>query len=209
MKLIKRRIKESKSNIEFMVVYVNSIDSATVKLNDRNYNDVESLMEEAYKSLVASDPNASDDFWIDDIDVLKGDLDPKIDWKMILTSGGSHLDQDMVDLIFEDPDVAIKIEFLVKNRGEKVKDIDESMLEDVLVYDASRDSIAEGNYSTKYPESWVYDQAENIYYDIYKILEKYNAIDYFDFARLISDDEINGGFDSGWVGNDYFVTYNR
>lgn len=205
MKLIKKaeKLQESKSDLVFAVVYVNSMDSATVKLDYKSSQDISKLEKQAHELLLKQDPNASDDFWIDDIWLERGDTSEEADWRTILTDGGSRLDEDMVEKVFDEPEVGIKIQYLIKVRGFRANEI-QKYLDDVYVYDASRDRIVEGNHGAKYPDGWVDERAEELYSDIIKVLEKYNAESYFDFAALISDEEVNGGFDSTWIG-DYFV----
>lgn len=205
MKLIKKaeKLQESKSDLVFAVVYVNSMDSATVKLDYKSSQDISKLEKQAHELLLKQDPNASDDFWIDDIWLERGDTSEEADWRTILTDGGSRLDEYMVEKVFDEPEVGIKIQYLIKVRGFRANEI-QKYLDDIYVYDASRDRIVEGNHGAKYPDGWVDERAEELYSDIIKVLEKHNAESYFDFAALISDEEVNGSFDSTWIG-DYFV----
>lgn len=206
VKLEERKITEN-DKIEFQVVFVNAMDSAIVTVNEKNYEDLDSIRDEAYKQFLKQDPNASDDFWIDDISLTSGPhVLHKLDWNKVLNAGG-NIDEELFGMILEDPDTAVKLQYLAE-RGYKSTEIDESLLETVYIYDASRDNIVEGNHGSKYPEGWVDDYIENFLYDLNKDLEKYDAVFYMDYPSLISDREVNGEFDSAWIG-DYFVTGNN
>lgn len=197
-KLDEKKIEES-HDLVFQVVFVNSTDSVVVNVDSR-HSDLDKLRNEVHKEFLKQDPNASDDFWIDDISLEKGSHElMKLDWNKILNAGG-NIDEELFEMILEDPDNAIKIQYLVSQGY----DVDEDTLEEVYVYDASHDRQVEGNYKALYPEGWIDEVVENFYSDLQKELQKYNAEGYMDFASLISDNEVNGDFDSSWIG-DYFV----
>jgi hypothetical protein len=198
---MKRRITES-HDLEFDIVYVNATDSITVKFGHKESKDVEKFELKVYEDMLKQNAYAPDDFWIDDAWVAKGNVPDGIDWKEFL--GDTRLDQDKVDLIFGDPDVAVKLQFL-KDAGYGGKDDIEGMLEEVYVTDA--DDMKEGNFKQFYPYSWLEEQSENFYPALVKELGKANAESYFDWARVFSDNEVNGDFTSGVIGKHFVWMY--
>jgi hypothetical protein len=198
---IMKNLKESKNDVKIVIVFVNAMDSVTKTLTSKNY-DFETIREEAQEEFLAIDPNASDDFWIDDLWVEGLDID-KIDWKEILQGKKGDLDQGKVDKLFEMDDIeefAIKLQF-IKNQGFDIDDF-EDLVDDIYITDA--DDMQEGNFKQFYPYSWLQEQAEAYYPELLKALEKSNGESYFDWARLFSDNEVNGDFRSEEIGN-YFV----
>ena len=198
-----KKIRESKVvDLSFQIVWVNNLNSVSTYLTSKNYKKAEDQVEEAYDLFLKDDPTSSDDFWIDDIMLIKGDIDTDkgIVWKDILALGRERLDQDAVDAVYEDPEIAIKIQYLVGLRD----DVDLDSLEDIEVYDNSRGKVEYSNDKAKYPTDWLYEYAESVYDDLYKKLEHLNFLDYFDWANVARDDDINGTLLCDWIG-DYFI----
>ncbi len=200
-KPVEKKLEES-DNLSFAIVYVNAMDSAVVYLNERNADDIKAIRDKAYKMLLASDPNASDDFWIDDVWNESG-IDVDVDWKDILAPGGV-LNEDMVDYVFDNPEeFGIKMQFYLdqgNNINPKTIDTD---LEDIMIYDAGSERWVEGNYGTRVPEGWLENHVEENGWMTGIVEDNYG---YFEegFARVVSDYEPNGEMIMDKIG-DYFV----
>lgn len=194
----KIELTEAKGRNEWTAVLMNGMNSETINFTD--YKDFEKKYKDVVKKF--KDATGSDDVWIDQIWVDRGPLSKlKIRWEDILLSGGKGgLNKDTLEMIMEDEDAGIKIAFL----NDYGYDIESDRLEETQVWDASGDRPVDGNHGAVYPDGWVDDQVETFYSQAYSALEKINAEGYMDWARLLSDEEVNGGFTSGWVGN-YFV----
>jgi hypothetical protein len=197
-----KRLSENK-NTEIVVVYVNASNSVTATLTNRNFSNVEAIEKGVQEEFLKLDPYASDDFWIDQAWIEgKNGMD-------ITSLLEGRLDQEIIDNIFEDEDEdwIVKATFL-KNMS---YNLDQISFDDIYTMDVKGEDRIEGNFNQKYPESWIWKQAEQIYSDLYKSLEKNNALSYFGayggaegFARMLSDNEINGEFKSDLI-NDVFV----
>ena len=194
-----RRIYES-SKIEFQVVFVSSIGSYVYYINEKNYKDIDKIYKIAYDEISKDEGAPVGEIWIDDIEAEGFKKADKIDWKEILTDKKGILNPEMFEKVFEDENFVLKYQFCILE-GEDIEDID---LEDIYVFDAKRSNFKEGNFHKKYPDDWLDEMSQELYPDLYKSLEKVNGDSYFDWARLFSDSEANGNFDSEIIG-DYFV----
>lgn len=198
----KRRAKfteMSRNDVAFTVVYVNAMESVMVELTPRNYDNVKDLAKEALQKLQAVDPDASDDFWIDDVFPDSRELSNlDVEWKDLLAPN-LHLDQSMVDLVFDEP-----LEFSVKAQtlNDYGYDVDEDSLDLVTVYDASGEDTIKGFWDSKFPEEWLYDEAEMMGADS-MILDNWSLFNQA-FASFVSQDAPNGKRTFNWVG-DYFT----
>lgn len=129
-----------------------------------------------------------------------------VDWKAIFAPGGI-IDQDALDTAFESnfEEFAVKAAFIVEHDY----DIAGYDFTDIHTMDISRQSNwEEGNYSRRYPTEFVEDYAETFFPDIQNALNFTPYQGYFQWGRVISDEESNGAFNSSEIG-DYFVySYN-
>jgi len=194
-------LKEARGKNEFTAVLMNGQDSETINFSD--YKEFEKKYKDVVKEFQSR--TGSDDVWVDQIWVDRGPLSTikGINWDQILLTGNGSggLNKKMLQQVLEGEDVAIKIAFL----NDTGYDVTENNLEDAQVYDASGDRLVDGNFGSRFPEGWLDEQSETYYSSLIKELEKVNGDSYFDWARLFSDDEANGGFVSSFVGDDYFV----
>jgi hypothetical protein len=179
------------AKLQVIATYVSGDNSVTVSYDEKNYENVKEIEASLETSL------GSDDYWIDDLWVEGSNL--KVEWKDILAD--TRIKADMLSHVFEnDEEFFVKVAFLT----DRQYDIDENILEEVTVYNASKDRWIEGNYKSEYPDGLLEEWAETFYPDLLKELEKANSETYFDWARLFSDNEVNGDFDSMRV-DTYFV----
>jgi len=199
-----KRITESNKK-EIFVVYVSSIGSSIQVVTEKNYSDVEDIFDAAWDDIEKQQGADLGEIWIDDCWVDGMDVPSGIDWKDLLTDKKGQLDPDMIEKIFEDNYFAIKAGFIIEKQG-KGTNIEE-YLDEVQVYDAKRDNWVKGGYDNMYPEDWMLDYVEEMYPDLYKLLDKYNSGSYFNWASLLTDNELNGDFSSSKM-DDYFVYVN-
>lgn len=198
---------QERSDLTFDVVYVNAMDSVTVEINSKNYSDVNRIENDVMEQLLKRDPNAGDDFWIDD--AWCDSIDIRIDWKAILTGEGSRLDQDMVDFLFDNPtgkdteEIVACLAFLDSEGYNLYPNNLENMINKCSVVEDDG-KYEYSNDNRKYPTEWIYDEFEVFFPDLYNALEKANALDYFDVANIFRDMELNGDIIAGYFG-DYFV----
>jgi hypothetical protein len=194
-----KKLQES-NHISISVVYVSGTESITKEYTERNYKDIDKI-EKALQ-----DTFESDDYGIDSIWVEGGNFSLlNLDWVSILTTKGL-LNTDLVDAIFEEDSVElfVKMEFC----SEENYDITPDRLEELTVYKAHNDFMVEGQYGSVYPQGVVDDLVEIFYPDLLKALKKANGESYFDWGKLLSDNEINGVFKGSNI-DDYFVyTFN-
>lgn len=182
------------AKIQVFVVYAGGVNTNTVIYTDKNYSDVENI-EASLENVLQTDDYGVDDAWVEGVKVSK------INWKEVLTAGGGRIDPERLALVFEDDEeFFVKLEFL-QRAGYDVEDVD---LDEVIVYDASKDRKVEGNYNSEFPDGLLDQWSEEFYPDLVRALEKANGDSYFDWARLFSDNEVNGDFNSEWI-DDYFV----
>jgi len=142
--LIKKRFKEAQ-NMELNLVYVNATDSVSVKVNEKNYKNVDKIEKDVYTQFLKIDPLSSDDFWIDDawMDAGKNSID------LTFLFGQSRLDQDLVDNIFDKgSDWVLIMEFL-KNFGYGTKQAID-MVEDVYTMGVSGSNIVYRDSSSQF-----------------------------------------------------------
>jgi hypothetical protein len=183
------------NKVKLSVSYESGVESQIVIYDSKNYKDV-SKIEDSLEDIFPSG-----DYGATNVDVMG--IKSNIDFNSVFIGERSRLDQEMVTALFEEDnpeELFMKLKYM--------EEYGEMDLDDIYVVDASGETWEYGNYQTKYPESFVESQKEDKYSDLQKALEKQNAESYFDWARLISDDEINGGFSTEIYG-DYFVySYN-
>jgi len=194
-----KKLQES-NHIIVNVTYVSGTESITKEYTERNYKDINKIE----KSL--QDTFESDDYGIDSIWVEGGNFSLlNLDWVSILTTKGL-LNIDLIDTIFEEDSVElfVKMEFC----SEENYDITPDSLEELTVYKAHNDTIVEGNFKLSYPEKLLDEWVETYYPDLLKALEKANGDSYFDWARLFSDNEINGVFKGAFIDDYYVYTFN-
>jgi hypothetical protein len=190
-----RKLEEKK--IELHVVYVSGgSDSIQKVFDESNYDEIEGV-ESSLETSFGSDDFGIDDIWVDGVSV-------NLKWENILVEKG-RLNLELVSKIFEGGEEEfVKMQFL----SDTGFDITPSNLEEVYLYDARSDNWVEGNFKSLYPDGWLEEQSEDLFSDLIKALDKVNGQSYFDWARLFSDEEVNGGFNSLRIG-DYFVwSYN-
>ena len=206
-KLDEQKLDEARGP-EFVINYVSGMDSVTVTLNSRNSKKIAGVRKEAFKLLKASNPNASDDFWIDGIWSETHEVE-NVDWMSVLAPGGV-LNQDMVNKVFESPEEsAIKLSIL----GEYFNNLSAKIIEDnwdsIELYDAANEDWVGGSFGSSYPELWLETFAEtnSELSPISAVLTGTSYYSCFDWARAVSEVEINGAFSSGQFG-DYFATWN-
>ena len=204
--LTEGKLEEGSNDPEFIINYVTSFDYASVKLSVRNYKKVGDLRKEAMKQFKATNANASDDFWIDDIQADNVNVQD-IDWVKVLAPMGS-LDQAMVNRVFDEPEeAAIKIEVISKFVNNLNAKVIEDKWDEVTLYDAGRGSRVPDGYGGNFPQEWLWDQAEIDYPELMTGLQKIDALSYMMWERVYADNEANGKFSSDWFG-DWFVTWN-
>ena len=195
--------KKAASDLEIQVLYVTSNHSVVVKVNDINHSDVAGIEEQVGKEMM--EEAQTDDFWIDDAWVEKGDMEianqTLID---IITGGqGSRLNQDAVNQVFSDPEYPLKASALVKWGY----DVSQEAIDEIQVYKVGDESWIEGNFQEVFPDGWLYEEITNTM-NLPEWMET-NYVYFEDgFARMLSDNVPNGDAKYDRIG-DYFVyTYN-
>ena len=180
--IIYKEEKLQEASEGFSIVWVTS-NYSVMKSGIKSIRDFERAIQDVKKEM--KDQANTDDFWIDDI-WYDGRKLPDVDWKEIL-SQGQGIDQELFELVLDDPDIAIKMEFL-KSYGYS---INEETLDGVGVYDAGSENWIEGNWKVRFPENWLYDEFEKRFSREKFVMEHYS---YFEegIARLFSDDKPNG-----------------
>jgi len=189
------------SKKKIVVMYVSSIGSSTQYVDEKNSNDLDAIFDSAWEDIRKQQIDVGE-IWIDDIWVEGIESPGNINWKDILTDKKGLLDKKIIDKVFADDEFGIKAGFIIENAGSGTNIND--YIDNVEVYDAKRDNWLIGNYGNNYPETWVEEYADNFFPDLKKQLEKVNGEGYFDWARLISDNQINGEFEADKM-DDYFV----
>jgi hypothetical protein len=193
------KLKESKK--ELVVVYVSSIGSSTQYIDEKNYKKLDNIFDAAWKDIESQQTDVGE-IWVDTIWTEGIEAPDSIDWKALVVDKHGLLDSTIIEKVFKDDEFAIKAGFIIDVAGKSV-DINK-YIDDVQVYDARHDDWIQGNYNSEYPESWLDEYVENVYDILYKEIEKVHAEGYFNWARLVSDKEMDGSFESSRMG-DYFV----
>jgi hypothetical protein len=188
---------------QIVVVYVSSIGSSTQYVTEKNYKDTETIFNAAWDDIEKQQSDVGE-IWIDSAWVENIESPGDVNWKDIITDKKGQLDPTMIEKIFDDDEFGIKAGFIINGYGNLNSDILDKYMDEIIVYDAKRDNWEEGNYDTEYPEGWLEDYCEETFPDLAKALEKNEGQSYFDWARLVSDQEINGGLECKKMG-DYFV----
>lgn len=194
MKLVESNKKE------FGIVFVSNPGSTVLYINDKNYNDIDSIYDEAYEKVSIDAGFKVGEIWIDDVIAEGFDIKGRIDWKKIITDRKGIIDPEIIEKAFEDDEFVVKAQF-VTDLGMDIKNVD---LDEIQVYDAKHENWVGGKYDHEYPENWITDYAETFYPDLVKQLEKANADSYMDWTGVISDNEINGELECARI-DEYFV----
>jgi hypothetical protein len=181
------------AKIRVLAHYVSSMNSFTLTFDEKNFDQVAELED----SLEV--PLQTDDFALDQVDVDGVDI-KGLDWNDILIDGYRMNEEVLASLFEEGEEYFVKLSFVVQS-GYDIGKID---LEDIYVYDASKDNKVYGNHSSEYPDGLIDEWAEIYYPDLQAELQKAKADSYFEWARVFSDNEVNGDFTCEWIG-DYFV----
>jgi hypothetical protein len=196
-----KRLYEATNNYKFTLVFVNNNDSFTIELNKKNYSDVNKIRKEAenyFKEL-----SGSDDFWIDEVILDQGIIkaDNNINWTLIL----EELDQDIINLIFEEDSISLKLAFCQDyyGRGFTADNVTKFIYDIYVIEDP--DWVYTGN--DRFPEELVDEVMQSFYPDLLKALEEANAENYFDAVNIVRDMEYNGELRSKIIGDSFVYSW--
>jgi len=196
-----KRFYEATNDYVFDLIFINSQNSYTIKLTKKNYSNIEKLIEEVRKQSV--EDTGSDDVWIEEVILVKGisKEENSIDWTLLL----GELDQDIVDLLYEEDDISFKLLFCRDYFGNRMTADDvKNSIEEIYVIN-NPDWVYSGN--ERYPESLVEDVMENFYPNLLKELEKAKAESYFDAVNIVRDMGYNGDIRDMIVGDTYIYSW--
>ena len=197
-----KRFYEATNDYVFDLIFINSQNSYTIKLTKKNYSNIEKLIEEVRKQSV--EDTGSDDVWIEEVILVKGisKEENSIDWTLLL----GELDQDIVDLLYEEDDISFKLLFCRDYFGNRMTadDVKNSIEE---IYVINNPDWVYSNDDERYPESLVEDVMENFYPNLLKELEKANAESYFDAVNIVRDMGYNGDIRDMIVGDTYIYSW--
>jgi len=186
------RFNESTSDYEFTLIFTNNSDDFSVKLDRHNYKNVKEIQKEMTKQSELH--NGSDDVWVDEVMLNKGvsESDEEVDWTDLI----KDLDQKIINLIFEEDDIALKISFLKDYHGSRLEADDILKESDKIKVMKFGNNAVYDRYNEKYPEEFVNETFGLKYPSLLKELEKSNTESYFDKISVISDMDANGEFRS-------------
>lgn len=193
-------LKEASGSNTFTAVWMNNGASETASFRD--WKDFQKVDKDVRGKIEKQ--TGSDDIWIEEIWVDRGPLTKMgLNWNDVFMPKG-NMDKDLLEMVLSDPETAVKIQFL----NDYGYDITEEYLDDAMVYDARGERLVDARGGNRYPEGWLDDYVENVYSQAVSALEKIGADSYMQWEFVVSDEEANGGIQTGFVG-DYFVwTYN-
>lgn len=196
-----KRLYEASNDYNFDLIFINNQNSYTVRLTKKNYSNIEKLVDEVRKQSL-EDTN-SDDVWIEEVILVKGlsKEENSIDWTLLL----GDLDQDIIDLLYEEDDISFKLLFCRDYFGNRMtSDNVTDNIEEIYVIN-NPDWVYSGK--DKFPESLIEEVMENFYPNLLKELEKANAESYFSAENIVRDMGYNGDIRDMIVGDTYIYSW--